>query len=77
MDDLPIPESAAEGLVIGAFVVLLVALWYWVRRTRDRHEREYWERRRRNRDGTAPRLPEPDDPRRLPPRGGREDGGTG
>ncbi len=49
MNDLPIPESGGESLVLGLVVVAMLALYLLVRRTHRRADEEYWERRKTRR----------------------------
>ncbi len=63
MEDFPFPDSPGEAIVIVVIAAVLVGLYVLVRRTQQRHYREYWARRRFNDEH---RLAEPDDPTQLP-----------
>ncbi len=65
MDDVPIPESGGEAIVLLIFVAVLVGLWYLVRGTQQRHRKAYWERKEQEEFFRTHRLVEPDDPTRL------------
>lgn len=60
LDGFPVPETVAGGLVIVAFLAVLVGLWLLIRRSRERHYQEMLRRK-----STEP-PPEPDDPTKLP-----------
>lgn len=60
--ELPIPDSPAAAIGVVLFVALLIALWFVVRRGRNRSADHYRERRR----GAGEAPPEPEDPRELP-----------
>ena len=65
MDDLPIPESGGEALVLLVFVAVLVGLWFMVRGTQRRHREEHETRRRQEEFYRTHRRVEPDDPTEL------------
>jgi hypothetical protein len=49
--ELLLPDAVGEGIIWGVLVLVLVGLWWVVRRTRRRAEDEFWERKRREADG--------------------------
>lgn len=63
MEDLPIPESGGEAIVIFVIAAVIVGLYLLVRRTQQAHYERYWEERRFHEQH---RLAEPDDPSQLP-----------
>ena len=65
MDDLPIPESSGEAIVLLVFVAVLVGLWFLVRGTQRRHREAYWARKEREEFYRTHRRVEPDDPTEL------------
>ncbi len=66
MEDLPIPESGGEAIVLLVFVAILAGLWFLVRGTQRRHREAYWERKKREEFHRTHRRAEPDDPSQLP-----------
>ncbi len=66
MDDLPIPESGGEAIVLLIFVAVMAGLWFVVRRTQLRHRKAFWERKQQEEFFRTHRLTEPDDPTQLP-----------
>ncbi len=66
MDDLPIPESGGEAIVLLIFVAVLAGLWFLVRGTQQKHKRAFWERKKQEEFFRTHRLAEPDDPTQLP-----------
>lgn len=42
MSDLPVPDSAAESLVLGAVVAVIIGLYLLIRRTHARADDAYW-----------------------------------
>lgn len=59
-----LPNNFGDGLVFAGIVAVLGVLWWLVKRTRTRHLEDL----RRRHEEWEP-LPEPDDPRDLPPSG--------
>jgi hypothetical protein len=53
---LNLPDGAGEGIVFGLVLAVFVGLWVLVQRTRKRAEQEFWERKRKEREGRDERL---------------------
>ncbi len=68
MDDLPVPETFGEALVIALVAAVIVGLYLMIRRSQQAHHRAVWEARKREQELRDRPLPEPDDPTQLPTR---------
>lgn len=47
---LNLPDGAGEGIVFAFVIAVLAGLWILMQRTRRRAEREFWERKRKERE---------------------------
>jgi hypothetical protein len=56
-DGLNLPDDAGSTLVFVLFFAVVAGLWFLIRRSRRRAEDEFWERKRREREGRPPRPP--------------------
>lgn len=45
-----LPDDVGSGIIWGAFLAVIVALYILVRNTRRKADDQYWERRRRERE---------------------------
>lgn len=50
-DGLNLPSDTGSAVVFVLFLAVVAGLWILVRRSRRRSEDEFWERKRRERDG--------------------------
>jgi predicted LPLAT superfamily acyltransferase len=53
-DGLNLPDDTGSAVVFALFFAVVAGLWILVRRSRRRAEDEFWERKRRERDGPPP-----------------------
>lgn len=63
-DGIYLPDDPGSIAIWVVFLGVIAGLYVLVSRTRKRAEREFWERKRKEKEHRE--LPEPDDPTQLP-----------